>query len=171
MSPLKSLFGGNERKRDGQPDRRASRRVELPLPVKLRLEGSEPRARRLHDVSLLGLSVDDRSGGQPGQTAIVQFEGYPGISKPFALACRVVREEGDAEVLALHIDRHATPAESLKQYRRLVAHYIRHRPLLEDLLRGFFEGRCEKCAWLGRVGVRKPRCPKCRGTVVPATAG
>jgi phage FluMu protein Com len=48
-----------------------------------------------------------------------------------------------------------------------VLHYLHHKPLLEDMNQGYFEGRCPSCEWIGRVGRRRPHCSRCGGAVVP----
>jgi len=150
------------------PERRASKRVKLPIPVQLEIEGGEPMERRLRDISQQGLCIEAIDGGRPGQTVTVRFQGYPDVCDPFVLSGAIVRI-GDEQppALVINIDRQRTPPEALNQYRALVLHYIRHKPLLDELGRGYFEGHCVSCDWIGRVGARKPTCARCGDTVVP----
>jgi hypothetical protein len=69
--------------------------------------------------------------------------------------------------VGVELDRKATPPEGIQGYRTLVLHYLHHKPLLDDVTKGYFEGRCTKCDWAGRVGAKAPRCPRCGGKVEP----
>ncbi len=163
-----SLAGGH-----GERDRprRASKRVPLAIPVRLKIGGAEPQPRRLRDVSLLGLFVEGAGEAVPGDAAVIQFGGYPGVCGAFGLFGRVCRvEEGLPGGVAIEIDREASGGAALGRYRKLVAHYLRHRPLLDELHHSFFEARCEACGWLGRVGERKPICARCGEAVVRVRA-
>jgi ribosomal protein S27E len=141
---------------------RGSKRLQLAIPVRLKLAGGEIESRRTRDISLHGLSIAGLPNGEPGEPAVVQFRGYPNICEPFMLFGHVVRlVEDDPRGVAIRIDRTNTPPGGLEQYRKLVLHYVRHRPLLDEVRSGFFEGRCGACGWIGHVGETNPRCPKC----------
>jgi len=100
--------------------------------------------------------------------AAIQFEGYPRVCGPFLLLGTVVRVTDEVPPAAVvELNREATGEEALGQYRKLVLHFIRHRGLLEELWKGYFEARCPACGWIGRVGERSKTCAKCGGTVVP----
>lgn len=162
-------FLGGEKKQQPAVERRAGMRVELSLGVQVSVDGGEWRPARVRDVNLTGLRIEPAGEAQPGQTVAVQFEGYPGVAPAFSLAGRISRiiadpeGPGDALAMAVQVDRGATAEEARKNYRLLVLHYVRHRPLLDDVDKGYFEGRCS-CGWVGRVGQRKPQCPHCGGT-------
>ena len=150
---------------------RRAKRTKLPIPVSLRIGAADFRPGRLRDASPIGVYVEGVAGGTTGAPAVIRFDGYPDVCEAFELRGRIVRAGGEATPgLALEIDRQATSAAALTQYRKLVLHYLRHRPLLDDLGKGFFEGRCKSCEWIGRVGERSPRCPRCGGEVAPVVA-
>lgn len=173
MGFLDKLKDGLAQPNDGaEPDRRASKRLELAIPVRLKLAGGEFESRRTLDISLHGVAVAGPPSGKPDEPAEVQFQGYPDICDPFILFGHVVRlVEEDPGAVAIRIDRTNTPQGALDQYRKLVLHYVRHRPLLEQTESGFFEGRCAECGWIGHVGERKPRCPKCGGEEIAPVTG
>ena len=163
-------FLGGETKLQPAVERRAGMRVELSLPVQVRLGDGERQPARIRDVNLTGLRIEPAGEARPGQTVAVQFDGYPGVAPTFSLVGRVSRviaePAGPEDVLAMaiQVDRGATAEDARKNYRLLVLHYVRHRPLLEDVDKGYFEGRCSSCGWVGRVGQRKPQCSHCGGT-------
>ena len=163
-------FLGGETKPQPAVERRAGMRVELSLSVQARVEDGGWEAARIRDVNLTGLRIEPAGDARPGQTVTIQFEGYPGVAPAFSLVGRVSRliadpnAVDDSLAMAVQVDRAATSEEARKNYRLLVLHYVRHRPLLEDVDKGYFEGRCASCGWVGRVGQRKPQCPHCGGT-------
>jgi len=71
------------------------------------------------------------------------------------------------DAMGFELDRDVTSADALKNYKKVVLHYLHHKPLLEDMTQGYFEGRCPSCEWIGRVGRRRPHCSRCGGQVVP----
>lgn len=156
-SPDSTVGGGHER---------AGRRAQLPIPVRVKVGQSASRDSRLHDVSVSGLRIDWPQTAEIGEAAVMRFDGYPGVCPAFILHGRVARViAGRSPGLGIAIDRAGTPPEILQHLRDLVLHYMRHKPLLEALRRDFFEGRCEACAWIGRVGARAPVCPRCGARV------
>jgi hypothetical protein len=163
-------FLGGETKPQPAVERRAGMRVELSLPVQVRLGDGEWQPARIRDVNLTGLRIEPAGEARPGQTVAVQFEGYPGVAPAFSLVGRVSRVIAEAAgpedvlAMAIQVDRGATAEDARKNYRLLVLHYVRHRPLLEDVDKGYFEGRCSSCGWVGRVGQRRPQCSHCGGT-------
>lgn len=166
LGRLKGALGDDDREKT--PERRSSRRVRLPISVRLKIETHPPTTRTLVDMSQHGLRVEGIEGGKTGDAVTVRFDGYPDVCEPFILAGEVVRTTADPPPgLVIHIDRDRTPAEALQQYRTLVLHYIRHKPLLDELGRGYFEGRCPACGWIGRVGLKGPTCSRCGKPVVP----
>lgn len=169
LGRLRGVVG--ESGREGVPDRRGSKRIGLPIPVRLKIADREPTTERLHDFSQHGLCVEAVTDGVPGEGVVLHFDGYPDVCEPFNLAGQVARVGEEApHGLVIEIDRGRTPPDALKQYRALVLHYIRHKPLLEDVSKGYFEGSCASCDWIGRVGERKPTCPRCGKGVVPIDA-
>ena len=163
---LKSVFA--DKAVESTPERRASKRVELAVPVRLKIGPGDEQPRRLRDISQLGLCLEGATTAARGDDVTVAFDGYPEICDAFVLSGRVARTIGDGSSgLAIEIDRQSTLAEALLQYRKLVLHYLRHRPLLEELDKGYFEGKCESCGWIGRVGERTPICARCGQRVVP----
>lgn len=153
---------------EGGPNRRASKRVELPIPVQLKIGEGSFEERRLRNVNLVGLCIEAAGPATEGEMAAIQFEGYPRVCDPFLLLCKVVRDTDDAPpAVVVEVNREATGEEALGQYRKLVLHFIRHRGLLEELWKGYFEARCPACGWIGKVGERTKTCAKCGGTVVP----
>jgi len=163
LDRLKSLGRRQAEKKTWEgPERRASKRVELPIPVEIKVGEGELLATRLHDLSLQGLCVEGTGSASPGELAAIQFEGYPGVCESFLLLGRVIHTtDDDPPGVGIEIDRQATGDEAMEQFRVLVRHFLHHRGLLEDLWKGYFEGRCKSCGWIGRVGERSPRCPKC----------
>lgn len=167
-------FFGGETKQQPAVERRAGMRVELSLAVQVRVGEGDWQPARIRDVNLTGLRVEPAGDARPGETVAVQFEGYPGVSPAFSLMGRVSRLIADPQgpddglAMAIQVDRVATPEDARKNYRLLVLHYVRHRPLLEDVDKGYFEGRCTSCGWVGRVGQRKPQCPHCGATELEA---
>lgn len=150
---------------EGAPDgtsERAGRRARLPIPVRARVGAAPSRDTRLWDVSVSGLRLDWSESAEIGEPAVVRFAGYPEVCPAFILHGRVARLiTGRSPGLGLAIDRAGSSPEALTHLRSLVLHYMRHKPLLDELERDFFEGRCEACDWIGRVGARSPVCPRC----------
>lgn len=169
LGRLKGVLG--ERDPAKPSERRESKRVSLPIPVRLKVGDGESTIHRLHDFSQHALCVEEVHEGEPGERVVVHFEGYPDVCEPFNLAGEIVRaSEDSSNGLVIQIDRKSTPAEALQQYRALVLHYIRHKPLLEEVSKGYLEGRCVSCSWIGRVGATKPTCPRCGEGAVPVDA-
>ncbi|MGB6643033.1 MAG: PilZ domain-containing protein [Thermoanaerobaculia bacterium] len=159
---------GSDTPEEGGANRRASKRVELPIPVQLKIGEGNFEERRLRNVNLVGLCIDAVGPAAEGEMAVIQFEGYPRVCEPFLLLGDVVRMTDEVPPAAvIEVNRKATGEEALAQYRKLVLHFIHHRGLLEDLWKGYFEARCPACGWLGKVGERSRTCAKCGGTVVP----
>jgi hypothetical protein len=141
---------------------RAGPRSRLPIPVRVKIGLGPSRDTQLRDVSVSGIRIDWPDPTDAGDAAIVRFEGYPGVCPAFILHGRVARlVTGRSPGLGIAIDREGSSAETLQHFRLLVLHYLRHKPLLDQLERDFFEGRCEACDWIGRVGARSPVCPRC----------
>jgi hypothetical protein len=144
------------------PPERVGPRAQLPIPVRAKIGHAPSQERRLYDVSVSGCRLEWPDPAEPGEAAIVRFEGYPGVCPVFILHGRVVRVvTGKEPALGIAIDREGSPPEALRHFRQLVLHYMRHKPLLDEIGRDFFEGRCEICDWIGRVGARAPVCPRC----------
>jgi PilZ domain len=153
-------------------ERRSGRRVPLPLDVRMKIGENDAQKARLRDVNVKGFCLEPADGLQPGDAISVGFDGYPEVSPAFAITAVVRRilpgtKPGEATAMGLEIDRERTSADAQKNYRRLVLHYLHHRPLLDDIHQGYFEARCESCDWVGRVGRRKPVCSRCGSKVVP----
>lgn len=164
LSRLKNV--GAKKSGDAWAVPRAGKRVQLPIPVALKIGKGEFEARRLRDGSPVGLCIDGDVVGKRGDVATVRFHGYPDVCEPFDLTCHVVRViEGELPGIAVKIDREDTSSAALRHYRKLVLHYLEHRPLLDELDKGYFEGKCEACGWIGRVGERNPVCSRCGGAV------
>ena len=164
---------------DHSPDRAAgdtpewaSRRAELPIPVQAKIGLAPAMQSRLRNVSVSGFRVDWRDTAETGEAVIARFEGYPGVCPAFILHGHVARViAGSSPGIGVAIDRTGSSAESLEHFRQLVLHYMRHRPLLAKQARDFFEGSCEACEWIGRVGARSPVCPRCGERVRPLDPG
>ena len=157
------LRGGNKKPRY---ERRLSNRAALQIPVQVKVGDAPPAASKLHDISPNGLCFEKLFSGNPGDRVWVRFEGYPGVCENFVLAATMVRLTNDKPVrMAAKINRQETRPEALEQYRKLVLHYLRHRPLLEDKEKAFVEGRCKACGWVGRVSVRNRICSRCGSPV------
>lgn len=149
-------------------ERRVSNRVPLPLAVRVRVGQGRFRLARLRDVNQPGLAVEPAEDARLNQPVAVVFDGYPGVAPAFTLMGNVVRLiGGDEKAMGIKVDRKSTAPEALRHYRSLVLHYVHHRPLLEEVNSGYFEGRCTTCGWMGRVGRRAPRCSHCGQKVVP----
>ena len=149
-------------------ERRVSNRILLPLPVRVRVGQGDFRDAQTRDVNLPGLSVAPAEDARPGEPVAIAFGGFPGVAPAFTLVgnvMRIVTEEPPA--MGIKVDRKSTAPEALRHYRSLVLHYVHHRPLLDDVSSGYFEGRCASCGWVGRVGRRAPRCSHCGGRVQP----
>ena len=126
----------------------------------------------MRDVNLPGVSIESTTPVQVGDRVSIGFDGYPEVAPPFALSGVVRRvllsqDPGTRDAMGIEIDRETTSADALKNYRRVVLHYLHHKLLLEDINQSYFEGRCPKCDWIGRVSRRRPNCSRCGGTVVP----
>jgi hypothetical protein len=154
-------------------ERRSGRRAPLPIDIRVKLsEDDDPRNARIRDVNMTGLAVEPSLGLELGDRVHVGFDGYPDVCPAFALVGRVKRvveadELVETSAMGLEIDREQTSAEAQKNFRRLVRHYLHHRPLLDTVGDGFIRGRCRSCDWVGQTGKRKPRCPRCSSRVVP----
>jgi hypothetical protein len=171
-----SLFGAESKpKEEGPPEgveRRAGKRVPLPLAVRFTLADGTSHEGKLREVNLRGLSLEPPAGASVGTRLSIGFEGYPGVCDAFALVGNVRQiltndESGEAVAMGVEIDRQSTTPEELQSYRNLVRHYLHHRPLLDGTQKGYFEGRCPSCGWLGRVGRRNPVCSRCGTKVEP----
>jgi hypothetical protein len=154
-------------------ERRSGKRVPLPIEVRIKVNDREIRDARVREVNLPGLAIESTSPVQVGDRVSIGFDGYPDVAPPFALTGIVRRvllsqDPATADAMGIEIDREATSADALKNYRRVVLHYLHHKPLLEDMNQGYFEGRCPSCDWIGRVGRRRPHCSRCGGAIVPA---
>jgi len=147
--------------------------VPLPLEIRVKLsEEDDPRKARIRDVNMTGLAVEPSLGAQVDDRIHLGFDGYPTVCPAFALIGRVRRVVDAAELdemsaVGLEIDREQTSAEAQLNFRRLVRHYLHHRPLLDSAGEGFIHGRCVSCDWVGQTGRRKPRCPRCASRVEP----
>jgi len=149
-------------------DRRFGRRLKMPVTVSVRVEDGPPLIAKVRDVNARGMGLEAVPGALVGNRIAVAFEGYPGVCEAFALVGRVVTVfDPLANGVGVEVDRKATSPEGIQSFRTLVLHYLHHRPLLDDVSRGYFEGRCTKCGWVGRVGARAPRCSRCGGKVEP----
>lgn len=154
-------------------DRRSGRRVPLPLGVRIKVNDGAVKEARIRDVNLRGLAVEPADGVAIRDRVNVGFDGYPEVAPAFALTGwvrRILTErgpEGEIKAMGIEIDREATSSDALTNYRRLVLHYVRHRPLLDNMNKGYFEGRCKSCEWIGRVGRRSPYCSRCGSEVSP----
>jgi hypothetical protein len=152
----------------GGADRRFGKRAKLPVAVRVRVEGGPELVAKVRDVNARGLGLESVPGAKVGDRVAVEFEGYPGVCAAFSLVGRVANVfDAVANGVGIELDRKATPPDGIQGYRTLVLHYLHHRPLLEDVGKGYFEGRCTKCGWVGRVGARAPRCSRCGGEVEP----
>lgn len=156
---------------DEAPDgveRRFGRRVKLPVAVRVRVEDGPELVAKVRDVNARGMGLEAVLGAKVGDRVAVEFDGYPGVCGAFSLSGRVVRIiDPLTNGVGVEVDRKATPPEGIQGYKTLVLHYLHHKPLLEDVDKGYFEGRCTKCGWVGRVGARAPRCSRCGGKVEP----
>ena len=130
---------------DVAAERRSGRRVCLSLDVRIKLGDADPEKARIRDVNLTGLAVEPDFGVRPGDVVRVGFDGKKGVAPGFALAAVVKRaiepersespespESPEAEAgpraMGLEIDREKTSAEAQKNFRRLIRHYLHHRP-------------------------------------------
>jgi hypothetical protein len=154
-------------------ERRSGKRVALPIAVRVKVNDREIREGRIRDVNLPGLSVESMQPVQVGDRVSVGFDGYPEVAPAFAITGTVRRvlpgrDPNGSDAMGIEIDRNHTSADALQHYKRVVLHYLRHKPLLEDLNSGYFEARCRSCDWIGRVGRRNPHCSRCGSAeVVP----
>ena len=152
----------------GGVERRFGKRVKLPLTVRVRVEDGPELVAKVRDVNARGMGLEAVLGAKVGNRVAVEFDGYPGVCEAFSLIGRIVNVINPVTSgVGVEVDRKATPQESIQSYRTLVLHYLHHKPLLDDVTKGYFEGRCTKCGWVGRVGARAPRCSRCGGNVEP----
>jgi hypothetical protein len=172
--PLSSLlklgrrFLGAEAEEVPQPalERRSGKRVPLQLPVQTCLEGGRFQESRTLDVSPRGLALELGEAGVEGQRLSVRFRGSQAGDQGFMLQGQVVWAQAvGAEHVGVVVRRSENVPEALESYRKLMLHYLRHKPLAAELGSGYFEGRCPSCSWVGRVGELGPRCPMCGTTV------
>jgi hypothetical protein len=168
LMKLGRRFFGAETEQAEEPvvERRAGKRIPLRLPIDACLEGSKFQEGKLVDVSLRGLALDLPENGTPGQRVSVRFRPSLAGEPMFMLQGRVVRIlESNPERVGVNVRRSDNPPQALDSFRKLILYYLHHKPLLEELNAGYFEGRCASCNWVGRVGERRPRCAMCGGTV------
>jgi hypothetical protein len=152
-------------------ERRFGKRLKLPVTVRARLNDGPPQSAKVRDVNARGLSLESLIGAQVGDRIAIDFDGYPGVCDAFGLTGQVVRILDEiVNGVGIEVNRKANTPEAVQSYKTLVLHYLHHRPLLDDVGRGYFEGRCTKCGWVGRVGARAPKCSRCGGTVEPIRA-
>ncbi len=152
----------------GGAERRFGKRVKLPLTVRVRVEDGPELTAKVRDVNARGMGLDFVVGGEAGRRLTIDFDGYPGVCEGFSLVGRVVNVfNAVTGGVGVEVDRKATAPAAIQGYRTLVLHYLHHKPLLDDVTKGYFEGRCTKCGWVGRVGARAPRCARCGGKVEP----
>jgi hypothetical protein len=155
-----------------KPNARASPRAQLAIPVQAKIGLAPSRKSRLYDVSVSGFRIDWPDKAEVGETIFIRFRGYPKVCPAFILQGQVARVvTGDSPGLGVAINRESSSPEALDQFRRLVLHYMHHKPLLDELAANFFEGRCVACDWVGHVGTLTPVCPLCTGRVEPLDPG
>ncbi len=165
------LLGGQEEKKKeeqpARPERRASQRVALGLPVKACVGDGKFRECRIVDANLRGIAVRPAEDARPGSSVAVAFPGIPKTVPAFTLIGDIVRLVGQPpeQAMGIRVDRHRTTPDALSHYRGFVLYYLRHKPLLEEVNSGYFEARCHSCGWVGRVGRRNPVCSLCGGDV------
>lgn len=149
-------------------ERRFGKRLLMPLPVSVQVQDGPVLAAKVRDVNARGLGIEGVAGAEIGDVVTVAFEGYPGVCSAFRLLGQVKRiVDAATNTVGVAVDRKISPPAAVQSYRTLFLHYLHHRPLLEDVSKGYFEGRCTQCGWLGRVGARAPRCAQCGGIVEP----
>ena len=137
---------GTEASPPDVPERRASQRIPLRLPVDACLEGSKFHESKLVDVSLRGLALDLGEECAPGQRVSVRFRKSQAGEATFLLQGQVVRVlESSPERVGVNVRRTENPPEALESYRRLILFYLRNRSLLDELNSGVFQGRCAAC--------------------------
>ena len=116
-------------------ERRSGRRVPLPLEIRIKLsEDDDPQNAKIRDVNMTGLAVEPSLDLEVDTRVHIGFDGYPGVCPGFALVGHVKRvvqadEPGETSAMGLEIDRGQTSADAQKNFRRLVRHYLHHRPL------------------------------------------
>ena len=169
------LLGGpkpQEDPREVPVERRAGRRIRLPLTVRFTMDDGSTHEGKLRDVNVSGLSIEPGGAARVGSRLSIAFDGYPDVCQAFVLVGEVRSlltdtESGAPTAMGIEIDRRTTSPDALKNYRSLVLHYVHHKPLLDQVHKGYFEGRCPSCGWIGRVGERNPACSRCGTKVVP----
>jgi hypothetical protein len=155
----------------GGVERRVGRRLKLPVTVRVRVGEGPTLTAKVRDVNARGLSLESVVGARVGDAIALDFEGYPGVCGAFSLTGKVVNVfDPLSNGVGVEVNRKTNPPEAIQNYRTLVLHYLHHRPLLDDVAKGYFEGRCTKCGWVGRVGTRAPKCSRCGGAVEPIRA-
>jgi hypothetical protein len=157
-------------------DRRAGNRIALRLPIRVKVGDHDACEARVLDVNLPGLAFEPAVKTRSGEPLTIGFDGYPDVSPPFALVARVRRTladdvNGEATGLGVEIDRDLTSADALQNYKRLVRHYLHHRPLLDENAPGLVECKCESCAWTGKVSRRHPVCARCGQSALAVVRG
>ena len=176
LKKLGQQFLGEQKAEKQAPEpaveRRAGRRIRLPIAVRFRTADGSTQVGKVRDVNLTGLSIETAEAQQVGNRLSIGFEGYPDVCPAFVLFGEVRRivtdpTSGAPTAMGVEIDRATTSPDALKDYRSLVLHYLHHKPLLDDIHKGYFEGRCPSCDWVGRVGERNPVCSRCGTKVLP----
>jgi hypothetical protein len=165
LDRARRLVGETQTETETYRDRRRTARMPIPMKVLVSLDGGRRYARRrLLDINQGGLGVASTGHVEPGQRMLVVFDGLPDVAPGFNLSCEVVRplpEDG----AGVRVDRAATSRESIELFGKLALYYLRHKPLMERVQKGYFEGHCRDCGWIGRVGGNRPVCAKCGGRV------
>lgn len=161
---------GGESESTIQLERRRAKREEISIPVKITVGHRRIDGARARNLSPIGLFVETSSVPPRGSTVKLVFEGVNQDNMAIEVLGEVVwTSMPPDEGVGVQINRKMTDETSLKHYRAMVLHYIRHPPLLESPQAGKFrEIRCSQCNWIGRVSVVKPACPSCGSLDVKA---
>ncbi|MDY0061822.1 MAG: PilZ domain-containing protein [Myxococcota bacterium] len=161
FASLGRFFGLGGRGEEELIEHRGAARIELRLPVRVRHGTGHDHPGQTRNISPIGLFLEVDGLLPCGALLTLFFEGI-GQAPEIPLVVKVVRTESQpVKGLGVTIERAATGAEAWGRFRDLVNHYRHHPPLLQDQRSGFVEASCPGCSWVGRVGEKALRCPRC----------
>ena len=143
-------------------ERRRARREEITIPVNLTVGHRKIGQARARSLSPIGLFIETDAAPPKGTGVKLLFDGIGESATPIEVFGEVIWTSLPPDQgMGIQIDRKMTTDKSVKGFRAMVLHYIRHPPLLQQQADGYIDVRCSSCMWIGRTSARKPTCPRC----------